>query len=257
MYGKTARLVVLLSLIGQTVAAQDKDKAPPKTDPAKTPPLITVVPPAAAMAMIAPPLRLDSIRLLVQQPYAGGGTRASADGRYVALNHPFTAVEFLNPSGTTTILRGTMTSTLYRGSPPETPIASVTPSGPSPTVQQMFDDMPRWAFSQYGGRKFMTGTLRPGEVTSDNNRLGNPLDSSRTFTYNGASWNPKHTVIVEVGVPYTVRSDIAWESDGMTRYFRADMTFRFDAQGRVLGRRMSYPTPPPSHTSRPSVEVRR
>ena len=159
--------------------------------------MILTVPAASTALMLQPPLRLDSIRMFVQQPSAGGGVRASADGRYVALNHPFVSIEFSNPSSSTTILRGVMSSTLYRDTPPATPSVSVRPSGPTPTVQQMFDDMPRWAFAQYTGRKYMSGTLRAGEVTSDTERLNNPLDSTTTLEYNGATWNPRQTIIVD------------------------------------------------------------
>jgi hypothetical protein len=121
----------------------------------------------------------------------------------------------------------------------------------------MFDDMPRWAFNQYTGRKFMSGTLRAGEITSDTERLNNPLDSTATFTYNGATWNPRQTIIVEVGVPYTLRADLAHEMDGMTRYYRADLTFRYTSDGRTVGARLTRPPAPPPTTSTPSVEVRR
>jgi hypothetical protein len=258
MFGKTARLALAISLTAQAVAAQDKEKPPPKTDPAKAPPpIILTAPPAATPAMmLLPPLKVDSINIRFQNAGAGGGTRPSADGRYVAINHPFAVIEFSNPGTATTILRGYWSAMLYRGTPPATPTVSVRPAGANPTVPQMFADMPRWAFNQYTARKALFGNLRPGEPTSDSRRFANPLDSLTTHEYNGATWTPRETIIVEVGVPYTLRADIAHELDGMTRFYRADLAFRFDVNGRPIGARISYPTPPPPTSSRPSVEIR-
>lgn len=259
MNGKTAFLALTFFAAAQSAAAQDKDKTPPKTDPSKTPPPVILAAPAAAAPamMLAAPLRVDSIFISAQVPSGGGGIRVSSDGRYVAINHPFAVVQFSNPSSATTILRGTMTSTLYRGTPPATPTISVRPAGANPTVPQMFADMPRWSFAQYAARKALIGNLSAGEMTQDTHRFANPLDSLMSYEYNGAMWIPRETIIVEVNTPYTLRTDFAIERDGMTHYYRAERTLRFDSYGRGVYSAMSRPTPPAPTPSRPSVEVRR
>lgn len=250
---RTARLGLCLSLIAPTLSAQAK-KDPPKPDP-KTPPVVISNPTAATIAL-RPPLELDTIRFFVQIPEAGGGTRASADGRYVALNHPATMVALINQSGAPIIMRGTVSARLYRGTPPETPPVSVTTVSRT-TVQQMFDEMARYADLQYSTRTRLLGTLAAGQREEYYGRLANNLDSLATMEYQRATWSPRFTVVAETGVPYTLRADVAHEGDGGTRYYRADLSFRFDSNGRMIGQRITYPPPPAPTTGRPSVEVGR
>ena len=249
------RIALCFFLFGQTLGAQGKTPPAPKPDPSKTPPIVVSTPGAVSNAL-RPPLELDTITTYFQQPYAGGGTRASSDGRYVAINRPVIQVAYTNRSSGHVILRGYVSATIYKGTPPGTPPVSIRPTGGAPTVQQMFDDMRAWAFDHYSMRSALTGTLSAGQITANDARLSNPLDSLTSLMYNGAKWTPRSTIIFEVNTPYTIRADIAHEVDGRTRYYRADRVFRFDATGRAYGGPMSFPPPPPPSTSRPTVEVR-
>jgi hypothetical protein len=253
-FAQSTRFALCFILFGQALGAQGKP--PAKPEPNKTPPVVVSTPGAVSNAMRAP-IKLDGVRFFTQQPYLGGGTRSSRDGRYVALNRPTIAVEFSNQSGTTQILRGYVIGYLYKGSPPERPAVSVRPAGPAPTVQEMFDNMARYALPQYSTRMGLSGNLEAGQLGTTDNRLFNALDSVPSMQYNDAKWTPRQTVIVEVGVPYTARVDFAHELDGTTRFYRADLTFRFDSSGRMIGAVLSHPPPPPPTTTRPTVEVRR
>jgi len=243
-----------LSLFAPALAAQDK-KAPPKADPKKPP--VVVSTPGAVSRALRPPLELDTIRFFVQIPEAGGGTRASADGRYVALNRPSIMVGFTNQSASTVILRGTFGARLYRGTPTGTAAPSVSPVERTTTVQQMFDDMRRYTALTYSSRTPLTASIGSGAYDESYGRLANRLDSLPKMEYQRATWSPRTTVILETNTLYTIRVDLAHERDGTTRYYRGELSFRIDSLGRMFDRRITYPPPPAPTTGRPSVEVKR